>query len=247
LELGIRRFELFTNTDSELREPYTSRLRELLSEYGARIVSLHPYTSGFESNLLFSEYEGRTEDGLKYYANYCAAGRALGAEFITLHGAIYRENPPSGFLRRYARNYARLAEVCSDGGVTLTQENVAVCASGRAEFIEALRVELHGEIRFTYDVKHAARVSGPLRMLRVMRGAVVNVHFNDYSYSGRNCALPFTGETDQRAILIELFEQGYAGDFIVEVYRENFDSPEQIAEAVMETERETAAISMSAR
>ena len=236
LDLGIRKFELFTNTDSELRAPYTSQLRALLDEYGAQAVSIHPYTSGFETNLFFSEYDGRTEDGLRYYTNYCAAGRALGARFLTLHGAHYMERPPAGFLQRYARNYARLARVCADGGILLTQENVAVCMSGRAEFIEALRDELHGDISFTYDIKHAARSCDPLRMLQAMRGAIVNVHFNDYLYTAGRCAVPFSGETDQHAILAELRAQGYAGDFIVEVYRDNFQSPQQIADAVRATE-----------
>jgi len=235
LEAGVRNFELFVNTDSELREPYTSRLKKLTDRYGARIISLHPYTSGFESNLLFSEYERRTEDGLRYYAGYCRAGAVLGAKFLTLHGSYYNGQPPDGFIKRYARNYARLAKVCADSGILLTQENVAVCMSGRAEFIEALRDELQGKISFTYDIKHAARTSEPLRMLRAMRGAVANVHFNDYSYGGGHCALPFSGDTDQRGILEELRSQGYGGNFIVEVYRENYGSPGQIADAAEKT------------
>ena len=61
LEKGFRHFEIFFNTYREIQPDYVRTLKSLLDEYGASVKSIHPFTSGFEGMLLFSNYETRTQ------------------------------------------------------------------------------------------------------------------------------------------------------------------------------------------
>ena len=56
-ELGFKRLEVFFNTFSEMEIDYLDRLKRLLDSHGARVVSVHPFISSFESFMLFSAYE----------------------------------------------------------------------------------------------------------------------------------------------------------------------------------------------
>ena len=86
LSLGFRRFELFLNCFSEVKEDYVRSLRERLETSGAQALSVHPFTSAFENMLFFSDYARRTEDGLTLYRDYFRAANLLGASILVLHG-----------------------------------------------------------------------------------------------------------------------------------------------------------------
>ncbi len=53
---------------------------------GARIVSLHPYSSGYEPFLLYSAYARRFEDGKALYTRFFEAAAELGASIVVMHG-----------------------------------------------------------------------------------------------------------------------------------------------------------------
>ena len=50
-EIGFRHFEIFFNTFSELETEYLDDILKIISPYNAKIKSIHPFTSGFESYL----------------------------------------------------------------------------------------------------------------------------------------------------------------------------------------------------
>ena len=83
---GFRLFEIFFNTLSELEPEFVSHLGKMLEQKGAVLKSIHPFTSGFESYLLFSNYERRFEDGIKFYNRYFETAARLGAKILVLHG-----------------------------------------------------------------------------------------------------------------------------------------------------------------
>lgn len=69
ISLGFRTFEVFLNTWSEFQPPYIEKLKETTEKRGCRICSIHPYTSGYESCLLFSNYERRFWTALVFMRN----------------------------------------------------------------------------------------------------------------------------------------------------------------------------------
>ena len=48
-DLGFRVFETFFSSFSELEPDYLDRVRYFLEKHGARVSSLHPFTSSLES------------------------------------------------------------------------------------------------------------------------------------------------------------------------------------------------------
>ena len=50
------------------------------------ITSVHPYCSGFEPFLLFSDYIRRFKDGINIYKDFFWAASYLGAKVLILHG-----------------------------------------------------------------------------------------------------------------------------------------------------------------
>src|SRR5699024_2335222 len=86
ISLDFRLFEVFLNTFSEFTLDYLRQLRNVADAYGAEIKSVHPFTSGYEGFLLFSEYERRFEDSLEFYKQYFDAANCLGASIVVLHG-----------------------------------------------------------------------------------------------------------------------------------------------------------------
>ena len=83
---GVAAVEIFFNAPSELEESYIRELAQMARDGGIRIVSIHPFTSGFEPMLLFSSYRRRTLDGLECYKRYFHAANLLGADYIIIHG-----------------------------------------------------------------------------------------------------------------------------------------------------------------
>ena len=79
-KLGFTSFEIFFNTFSELKDEYLDMLKYILEKYNARVKSIHPFTSSYESFLLFSDYERRFMDGIKIYEMYFRTARKIGAE-----------------------------------------------------------------------------------------------------------------------------------------------------------------------
>ena len=48
LSMGVRTFEVFLNTFSEMEESFIQGLKRQIDAAGARIVSVHPFTCSFE-------------------------------------------------------------------------------------------------------------------------------------------------------------------------------------------------------
>ena len=76
-DMGFQEFEVFFNTFREIQSSYTLEMRKRLDDYGAVMRSVHPFTSGFESALICTNYRTRFLDGLEFYKQYFEA-----AEYI---------------------------------------------------------------------------------------------------------------------------------------------------------------------
>lgn len=236
ISMGFRVFEIFLNTCSELRADYLKELKRMADAGGCSVKSAHPFTSGFESFLLFSEYERRFEDGLEFYRSYFNACNLLGADILVLHGQR-RDVRGAEAENRYLERYARLFELGGTYGVTVAQENVNLMRGNEADFIRRMRAFCGSECAFVLDVKQAVREGkDPLALCGAMGDRLVHVHLNDNDPDS-DCRLPGFGTMDYRPLLALLGRAGFDGDLIIEVYRKSFGGLSELIKAKRFTEK----------
>lgn len=228
LELGFKNIEIFINSPCELSPDFILTLKSMADSYDAKIISIHPFTSGFENLLLFSNYPRRTEDGIKFYQQYANAAQLLGAKYITLHGT---RNFQLLSDEQYYERYHMINQRLKAYGVVLAQENVNAYRSQSVEFIANMRKYLGDDVYFVFDVKQAVRAGyDPYDMIKAMGDRIVNVHINDNS-QGSDCLLPGYGTMDYAKMVSLLDSLGYDGTYLIEVYRRNFKDNQDIAKS----------------
>lgn len=230
LSMDFRLFEVFLNTFSEFTPNYLRELRTMADVYGAEIKSVHPFTSGYEGFLLFSEYERRFQDSLEFYKHYFEAANHLGASIVVLHGQ--RDYASANISEStYFERYAALFELVQSYGITVAQENVNKFRSESPGFIRRMRDYLGEECAFVIDLKQAVRAGqDPFTMCEAMGERIIHVHINDNA-PGYDCLLPGRGTVDFQRFRNLLLEFHYQGDLIIEVYRKNFSNLTELQEA----------------
>ncbi len=228
LREGFRRFEIFFNTYSELECDYVDRLRAMLSDSGAAVVSIHPFLSPFESYLLFSSYERRFSDGLMMYERLFSTAARLGCDKIVLHGM--RCDFSSINTDEYIRRFRIMSERARQYGVVILQENVKGFVSSRHDFLRNMSGQMQGDAAFLLDVKQSV-ISGndPCETALIMGSGLRHVHISDISDD--RCVLPGKGGLDFGRFFDTLNAIGYDGDIIIEVYRSSFGRISELKEA----------------
>ena len=228
--MQFRTFEVFFNTWSEFQPSFITLLRRIAKEQNCRILSVHPYTSGYESCLLFSNYERRFLDSVSFYEEYFRAARDLGASFVVLHGQRDYQNS-SISEEEYIDRYAYLNRRAKTFGVTLAQENVNRFRSEDPAYIRRMRRRLQDDCSFVFDIKQAVRAGqDPFEMCSAMGERLVHIHINDHTES-EDCLLPGCGRMDYMRLLSMLRSFGYGGEVIIEVYRKNFTELQELEKA----------------
>lgn len=226
---GVRHAELFLNTLCETEPAFIQQLRAQCKETGLDIVAFHPFTSGMEPLYFASAYPRRVADGIKLYRKLFACAESLGAQIFTMHGDV-KTNPVD--FSYYCENFATLAEIATEYGLTLSQENVVRCKSGSIDNIRRMRELLGDKVHFTLDVKQAVR-SGedPFDMLDAMAGKICHVHLSDHTVQ-HDCLPPGKGDLDCAAFFRRLRATGFNRNIIVELYRENFATDQDLADSL---------------
>ena len=227
LGLGFRTLEVFVNTESETVPHFVKELRRRADGMGGKILSLHSYTSGIDPFLLFSAYRRRYEDGLEHYRHIFAAAALAGARYVVVHG-----DKAGGVLPEeeiFAR-YAHLYDLGRAEGVTLLQENVVQFRSGDPAFLRRMRTALGKKARFVFDIKQCARCGlEPAAVLNAMGDGLRHVHISDQGEEG-DCLLPGKGTDDYPTLYRQMASNGFHGSWIMELYRQNFGDPIELAE-----------------
>ncbi len=220
--------EIFVNADQEFSPRCFQAYGRFAKENGIDIVSIHPYTSGFETALFFSDYLRRLEDGLHLYSRFFELAASVGARYFVLHGAAIKAKLEDaciferfGLLARQARSF----------GVTLLQENVARCKSRSPAYIRAMRAALGEEAAFVLDVKQAVRAGFSVgEMQEAMGEGIRHVHISDCD-SERDCLPPGVGAADLPGFIASLRAGGYTGDLILELYKDSYTGLVQLYES----------------
>ena len=82
--------------------------------------------------------------------------------------------------------------------------------------------------RFNFDVKQMKKCSFEIEdFLPEFSKDIVNIHVSD-NKRGETCLPPGKGEFDFDILFNEMKKVNYNGNYIVELYRHNFSSPEEI-------------------
>ena len=226
---GFDLFEIFFNTFSELEPDYLRKLNFMLNEKNAGVRSIHPFTSSYESYLLFSGYERRFEDGVRFYEMYFRTAKQLGADFVVLHGV--HDSFAAISEKEYCRRFAVLAECAKAYGVTLLQENVNMHLSNRPGFIRTMLETIPDSANFVLDIKQALRGGYAPEEFAVLMGTKLrHIHISDCTEDDK-CTLPGKGCLDYAAFFRTLQNIGYCGDLIIEVYGNSYSELSELTQS----------------
>ena len=229
-DIGFRNFEIFFNTFSELETNYLDNILKIISPYNARVVSIHPFTSGFESYLLFSNYERRFYDGVAFYEKYFRTAKYIGANKVVLHGlmTVYKSSLTNS---EYFRRFDILQNSASKYNVSLLQENVNLFRSNDIGFIKDMKTEIPLSAGFVCDIKQAVRGDiSPFEMIKTMGNRLGHIHINDFDNNGK-CVLPGKGCFDFDLFFDTIKNTGFDNVIIIEVYRSSFETLNELSDS----------------
>lgn len=224
-QAGVGLVEIFFNTFSETEPAYVDRLQEQLARYGTAVSQFHPFSSAMETFFFASAYAPRLEDGMALYRRYFSVCRRLGIPRLVLHGQAVRSSYP---FEQYCAHYSRLRAEGRAFGVEVLQENVVLYRTGTPEYIARMRADTGDDVGFVLDTKQLRRAGVPLaEMLEAMGDKIRHVHISD-SDAGHDCLVPGDGTADFLPLRDHLRRIGYAGDIIIELYRDGFGEVEDL-------------------
>ena len=215
---GIHQIEIFYNSFSELEQPFTYRLKELLRRYDMEVKSVHPFSSSFEPYMFFTDYERRFQDILEFYKQCYDCMNQLGAEILVFHG----DRKDSFFPEeQYFERFFRLTEQAASYGITVAQENVARCRSHSTLFLKRMCQALPNA-SFVLDIKQAVRSrQDPFELVELFGKRLVHVHASDHN-SEMDCLPIGQGNFDYVRFFQTLKSVEYNNSLILELYRNNF-------------------------
>lgn len=230
-ESDVKELEIFVNTESELTHSFTKEVKNITEAYGIKVVSVHPFTSGYEYMMIFSDYKKRFDDATEFYKRYYSFANEMGAGLVVLHGDKRFEATGGIPDEEYFERYYRLAQTGRATGVTLAQENVNLFRSQNPEFITKMREYLKEDVDFVFDIKQAVRAGfNPYDMCSAMGDRIMHLHINDNNATN-DCMLPGAGSMDYKKILTQARNQGFDGTAVIEVYRKNFAESDELINA----------------
>lgn len=229
MEMGIKNVEVFFNTSSEIERRFVKNLRREIRSYGGKVKSIHPYSSGMEPFMFFSEYERRFTDMIDTYKRYFEAANTLGAEIVVIHGD---KLPAKLSDEKYFERFGRIVESGKKYGVCVAQENVNLHRSQDPEFLCRMKKYLGDEVKFVLDIKQAVRAGyDPYDFADRLGDGIIHIHANDNN-SRNHCLLPGKGEMDYYRLRQIVEGNNCDPNWIIEVYRKDFGETNEIMESV---------------
>lgn len=223
--------EIFLNTFSELEEDYLKKLKATADAYSLKVVSVHPFSSGFEPFLFFSDYPTRLQDGIQLYSKFFHACKILGAKILVFHGDTkYRTID----MKLYSERFCYLTQFALQNyGIVLAQENVERCCCGHSDYILQLREYSKDTVSFVLDLKQCRRANlSPFTVLEEMgKENIVHLHLSDAT-DCEDCLAPGEGYFNFKKLFQSLEICSRETTSVIELYQNNFESPKQLLQGV---------------
>ncbi|MBQ9710254.1 MAG: sugar phosphate isomerase/epimerase [Clostridia bacterium] len=229
-ELDSRVCEVFLETYSEYTEEYAKLLLE--KRGNLKVHSIHTLNTHFEPQL-FSPNDRAREDALKIFEDCLKVGKILQADYYTLHGkaklkktTTFKNYEEVGL---YMRNLTSLGEKY---GMKVCLENVEWAYYGRPGFYAKVK-EFCPNLCGCLDIKQA-RESGfdYTQYINEMGSDIKTVHLSDVDENGRIALPTEKGFFDFEKLFKQLKDVGFNGNCLIEVYKDNFDSIEQLKQSL---------------
>lgn len=229
--------EFLAQNNMPVAEVFLESFCEYTKEFGAllkgvkgntEIHSVHTLVTQFEPTL-YSLNERAQTDSFNFLHSTMQAAKELGAKYYTFHGpANFKKIPLKINFERTASITQRIIDEIAPYGVQLAYENVHWAYYNYVGFFKELKSRTTG-LKATLDVKQA-RQSGIsyYDLIEEMGSDLVTVHLSDVDADGKMC-LPLTrGVTDFNQLFSRLRDVGFDGALLLEVYKSDFESYEQL-------------------
>ena len=227
-ENGIVNIEVFINTFCELEKGFVKNLSEMIKNNGQNVVSVHPFTCGFEPFMLFTEYDRRFNDAMEFHKQYFEVMNTLGAKIFVFHGDRRQSTLEN---KQYYERFALLRDLGKQYGITVAQENVEHCKSASLDFLEDMITYLDGDVSIVFDNKQALRSGVTYQdFINKLGKKIVHVHISDNN-NVCDCLPIGHGELDMNDLLSRLDSVSFEGCVIVELYRQMLKSKQNIIES----------------
>lgn len=228
-KIGVETCEVFLNSPSETTLDFAKILNRIKREHGINIASVHPFSSFAETYMLFSSYGRRFDDMLEFYKRNFEVTAELGAEFSVIHGALTGTKISEN---EYFERFAKLVEEGKKSGVAVCHENVNRHFCENPGFIERMKNYLGKDFKLVFDVKQAVRAGfQPLDFAEKFKDDIVHIHISDHTEKA-DCLPPGKGSFDFRKLIEIMNSANYNGDYIIELYRENFGDINDLSNAL---------------
>lgn len=229
-ELGVKTTEIFPNAFSELQPEFLKEINQIKDHYGIDIVSFHPFMSFAEGFFIFTEYERRYKDSLEMYKPFFNATAQIGAKFFVLHGA---KQPCLISDEVYIERYREFSEVAKTFGVQVAHENVVLFKGESIEFLKKIKADLGADFKMVLDTKQARRTKIDVYdFVDEFSENIAHIHISDYSKTSLCTAASEKGLFDFEKFFTTMKNKGYAGKYILELYRHSFDKDIEITKSV---------------
>lgn len=233
-KIGVKSCEVFLNSPGETTPQFAKILNGICNEYGIKISAVHPFSSFAETYMLFSAYQRRFDDMLEFYKRNFEVTAALGADFSVIHGALTGAKISS---TEYFTRFAKLIEEGKKSGVKVCHENVNRHLCESPDFIEKMKAFLGEDFKLVFDVKQAVRAGfSPIEFAEKFKSDIVHIHISDHTETA-DCIPPGKGNFDFRKLIDVMNSAGYKGDYIIELYRENFGGIEDLRESLLHMQK----------
>lgn len=216
---GVTHVEIFINSDSDITRERVHTMKTIMERYGVTCRSVHPFACPIEPLMLFSSYDRRVDDMIDYYKRTFEVMQIFGAEYFVFHGNNKYVSVESEL---YCERYLRLVNAGKEFGITVAQENVERCQSGKLHFMREMLRILGNDACFVLDVKQAVRSGeSPSDILHMLGSHVIHVHMSDHGEKG-DCLPLGQGDFRIRAFLETLYQYSPESSVMLELYRKNF-------------------------
>lgn len=224
-ENGVKTAEVFLSTYCEYNKEFGSILRSVKND--TEIHSVHVLNTQFEPQL-YSVGERTNKDAFLMLESAMSAAKEVNAKYYTFHGvARLKKTPLNMDFDRIGKITQKIMDTTKKYGVTLSYENVHWAYYNYVGFFSEVKKRVP-ELKGTLDIKQA-RQSGIhySEFIKEMNSDIVTVHISDVDENGKMC-LPGRGITDFYDLFSRLYDVGFDGAALLEVYQNDYKDTKEL-------------------
>lgn len=225
-KIGASVVEVFLETYCEYKEAFAKLLKE--RKGGLRVHSIHTFNTHFEPQL-FSDCERTRKDAVDIYEDCLRSAKILGAAAYTLHGkARFKKGVRYDNYEQIGMYMTELCELAKKYGVDLCLENVEWAYYNQVGFFKEVK-RYCPALCACVDVKQA-RESGfnYTEYIEETGDSLRTVHLSDIGDNGKTALPTENGHFDFNELFRILSYNGFKGDCLIEVYKDNFQTIEDL-------------------